>query len=420
MGYFSGGWTPSVVAAPSRLQNLGQFPSIAALFWRIEGGSVRAAIQEIAAPLPVDQQLRNILAGKVISGLDAVRALAISLVLIDHFRLFDVLLHRRLPTGSMGVMIFFVLSGFLITSMLLKEYRKTGSISLGDFYRRRAFRIFPTFYVCWILTATIDLLARTFYWRSSIVSFFYLMDYGRGLSSNSSIDLLNMGISWSLAIEEKFYLLWPLLLLTLLRKRTTAVRALSLIIAGQWIYRAILYLGLHVSWNYFYNTFDMRVDALLIGCLLAMLLAEEKTRVLFTVFLRRQWLAAIPALALVVIVLVPVDARFPALLLWMAQPLIIAIFMVQFIYWGAKSWTFSSAWIVRFVAHISYALYLYHPLGGKIAYVLHIPHLGASAAVLAITLSVLSYYCIERPFMKMRDNKTRPAPAPAPASLTAS
>lgn len=320
----------------------------------------------------------------------------------------------------MGVMIFFVLSGFLITSMLLKEYRKTGSISLGNFYRRRAFRIFPTFYVCWILTAAIDLLTHSFFWRSSIVSFFYLMDYGRGLASNASIDLLNMGISWSLAIEEKFYLLWPLLLLVLLRKRTNAVRALTFIIAGQWIYRAILYLGFRIPWNYFYNTFDMRADALLVGCLLALLLAQEKTRAFFTVLLRRQWLVVVPAVALVLIVALPVDDRFPALLLWMAQPLIIAIFMVQLIYWGAKSWTFTSAWIVRFIARISYALYLYHPLGGKIAYVLHIPHLGFSAAALAVVLSVLSYYCVERPFMKMRDSKTEPVPAPAPVSLTAS
>jgi peptidoglycan/LPS O-acetylase OafA/YrhL len=108
----------------------------------------------------IDAELDQILHTRVISGLDAARALAVILVLIDHFRVFDYFSLAHLATGSLGVMIFFVLSGFLITSMLLKEFRQTGNISLANFYRRRAYRIFPNFYCCWILTTVVYFLGR--------------------------------------------------------------------------------------------------------------------------------------------------------------------------------------------------------------------------------------------------------------------
>ena len=98
-------------------------PSLGVLGLR--GASFRSSLQDI------DQEFRKALNLKVISGLDGLRALAVSLVLIDHFRLIDHLFGVRLELGSFGVMIFFVLSGFLITSMLLKEHNKTGSISLS-------------------------------------------------------------------------------------------------------------------------------------------------------------------------------------------------------------------------------------------------------------------------------------------------
>lgn len=73
-----------------------------------------SAAQETASAL-IDRELQDRLRQKVIYGLDAMRALAIVLVLIDHYRLLDVIVHKRLPSGWLGVMIFFVLSGFLIT-----------------------------------------------------------------------------------------------------------------------------------------------------------------------------------------------------------------------------------------------------------------------------------------------------------------
>jgi peptidoglycan/LPS O-acetylase OafA/YrhL len=365
----------------------------------------------------IDQELDRILHTKVISGLDAVRAVAVSLVLLDHFMVVEHLLGLHFALGSLGVMIFFVLSGFLITSMLLKEYRRTGGISFSNFYRRRAYRIFPTFYCCWILTTVIEYLAHQLDWKMAAASFFYYMDYWRAFGPTDTHS--NMFISWSLAVEEKFYLLWPLLLLFLLRKQRILIRCLSAVILGQWVYRAILYLVFHVRWGYVYYPFEMRVDALLDGCLLAVLLHRESTRLLCCRLLTRQWLSLLPPLALVLLAIAPPSNKPVFLLFWSIQPVVVGVMLLQAVYWGAKSWTISSSAVVRVTANLSYALYLYHPLAGKIVYLLHIPHVGYATVLLTLTMSSASYYLIETPFMRMRD-RHRAAEASVPAVPVAS
>ncbi len=352
----------------------------------------------------IDRELSGILGAKVIHGLDAIRALAVLLVLVDHFRVGDYFFGAHPQTGSLGVMIFFVLSGFLITTMLLKEYRRTGSISLSNFYRRRAYRIFPTFYCCWILTTIVDCLVHQIHWKDAAISFFYMMDYGRALAPPEAQPWMHMWVSWSLAVEEKFYLLWPLLLLFLLKK-PRLIRMVTAIILGQWTYRAILYLGFHVSSSYLYCTFDMRVDALLVGCLVAILLQNERARLLCCGVLRWQWLSLLAPAALSWIVLAPVTNEAGMLALWSIQPVIIAVMLLQAVYWGAKSWAFCRNAIVAMTARLSYALYLYHPLAGKIIKVLNMRHLGIDAFALMLVMATASYYLIERPFMRMRDRQ---------------
>ena len=354
----------------------------------------------------IDRELCRILRTRVISGLDALRALAVTLVLVDHYKVTDHLFRAHPELGGLGVMIFFVLSGFLITSILLREHDATGSISLRNFYRRRVFRIFPAFYACWLVATVVDVAFHEFNWKGALVSFFYMMDYGRAFHVGE-LAYSHMWISWSLAIEEKFYLLWPLLLLFLLKnKRSMMLRTMSLIILGLWTYRALLYLGLGVRWNYVYCAFEMRADALLAGCLLAILLRDDRTRLLCCRLLRWQWLSLLPPLFLVWAVLLPSANHALFLLLWSLQPLVIAAMLLQTAYWGARSWTFCRNRIVRMVALLSYSLYLYHPLGSKIIYLLHIPHNGIASAFLVPLMAVASYRLIELPFMRMRDHSS--------------
>jgi peptidoglycan/LPS O-acetylase OafA/YrhL len=365
---------------------------------------VDASVQPQAPLRTIERELGRVLHTRVISGLDALRALAITLVLVDHYRVTDHLFRTHPELGSLGVMIFFVLSGFLITSILLREHAATGGISLVDFYRRRAFRIFPAFYCCWILATVMDVVFHQFYWKGALVSFFYLMDYGRALHVGDPA-YSQMWISWSLAIEEKFYLLWPLLLLFLLKKkRSTMLRTMVLIIAGLWTYRAVLYLVAGVRWAYLYCAFEMRADALLAGCLTAILVADSRSRLLCCTVLRWQWLSVLPPPLLAWAVLFPSANRGFFLLVWSLQPLIIAVMLLQTAYWGARSWRLCRTTAVRVVALLSYSLYLYHPLGSKLIYLLHIPHNGLASALIVPVMAVASYRYIERPFMRMRDH----------------
>jgi peptidoglycan/LPS O-acetylase OafA/YrhL len=202
---------------------------------------------------------------RTIPGLDAIRAAAVTMV---------VLYHQGLPfSGALGVTLFFVLSGFLITTMLLKEFARMRTLSLRNFYRRRSYRIFPTFYVCWVITM-LTMVARHQHivWKQAFESFFYMADYGRAFLPVAQQVTFPVGISWSLAIEEKYYLIWPVVLLALLARSVSIGRNVSIVVVGLWIWRAVLVFGFHVPLSYIYNAFDCRADALMIGGLLSILI----------------------------------------------------------------------------------------------------------------------------------------------------
>src|SRR6185437_708119 len=145
-----------------------------------------------------------------------------------------------------------------------------------EFYRRRTLRIFPTFYVCWLLETLLILVHQQHIrWWEPWASFFYLNDYARAIAGPETIH--HMVVSWSLAIEEQFYLLWPAVLLWMLVSRKKPTRAVAFFIVGVWTHRAILFVAFHVSYGYIYNAFDTRVDALMIGALLAILTIDAAT-----------------------------------------------------------------------------------------------------------------------------------------------
>jgi peptidoglycan/LPS O-acetylase OafA/YrhL len=135
--------------------------------------------------------------------------------------------------------------------------------------------------------------------------------------------------------------------------------------------------------------------------------------------LRRQWFSLLAPLALVLVVVAPPSNKATWLAVWSMQPLIIAVMLLQAVYWGARSWTFMGHATVRLTAQLSYALYLYHPLAGRIVKLLGMRHLGYPAAILTLIMAVASYYLVERPFMRMRDRQ-RPREAAIPARAVAS
>jgi peptidoglycan/LPS O-acetylase OafA/YrhL len=214
--------------------------------------------------------------------LDGVRALAVTAVLLFHGGV------GFLPGGFLGVDAFFVLSGFLITSLLLAEHRRYGRIRLAAFWGRRARRLLPALLLVLVCVVSAgrfllppvevqllrgDALAALGYvanWRM----LYRGSDYFAQTAAPSPLQH-----TWSLGIEEQFYLLWPLIVVALvvLAKRPRALLAAALLgAAASAISDIIWYRPDDVNRDYFGT--DTRAQALLIGCALAVVLAQPSGR----------------------------------------------------------------------------------------------------------------------------------------------
>jgi peptidoglycan/LPS O-acetylase OafA/YrhL len=139
--------------------------------------------------------------------LDGIRALAVLAVVGTHSRL------PFFHGGGFGVDMFFALSGFLITSLLLREVERTATIAKGAFYVRRALRLFPPLAVMIVLTVIIDQIAASGGHHAAEAVPAVVFYVGNWLVAHNGQALGFFGQTWSLAIEEQFYLVWPLLLL---------------------------------------------------------------------------------------------------------------------------------------------------------------------------------------------------------------
>lgn len=215
-------------------------------------------------------------------GLDGVRALAVTAVVVFHMQA------TALSGGFLGVDIFFVLSGFLITSILLAEFYSRRRISVQNFYIRRARRLLPALYTLLAVTTLVtwvfarDQLHRL---RGDVVSaFFYCTNWTQIFWGQSYFDQLSrpslLQHLWSLAVEEQYYLLWPLILIALLATRRrwllllvpTALAAGSLILMGQ-----LFHYGEDPS-RVYYGT-DTHIAPILIGSILAIVLGLRREAV---------------------------------------------------------------------------------------------------------------------------------------------
>jgi peptidoglycan/LPS O-acetylase OafA/YrhL len=200
--------------------------------------------------------------------LDGLRGAAVLLVIAFH------VFGLALPGGFVGVDLFLVLSGFLITTLLLREREATGRISLARFYGRRALRLMPAVLLLLAACAGFVLL-----FPGSPLS----EPFTRGIATTVEYasnwyaphaDLGYLRHTWSLSLEEQFYLLWPLLLMVALAVggRGAALVACIAGIGASIEVRVLLELHGGVPWDRLYMGLDTRADTLLIGCGLALLM----------------------------------------------------------------------------------------------------------------------------------------------------
>jgi len=356
--------------------------------------------------MPLPANLESKLIHSHIPALDGLRAVAVFLVIIGHFGFVMV-------PGGHGVMIFFVLSGFLITWLLLKENERTGTISLGAFYKRRTLRIFPAFYAYWLMmVALLVATGRAVLWPHAWSALFYTSNYYSAINGDP-----NNGFShtWSLAIEEQFYLLWPFLFLLLrgnLRRMTIFLAGL---IGAVWIHRAILCYGFHIDQAYIYAAFDTRLDELMVGCLLAVLLKRGSLASVWRAISSNILLpvATIAALAISIYAGEAYIDRYRDVFGFAIEPLLFAILIVQMIALSStRTWGWTEWRAVKFLGRISYSLYLYqqltlHAVRHALEAYAVVVQLSAAIAV-TIVLATISHYLIERPFLRLKSTAPRP------------
>lgn len=365
----------------------------------VENGTVAAEPSLDSRSASIDP-LRAKLSSSRIPALDGLRALAVFLVILYHFT------YDWVP-ASLGVLAFFVLSGFLITWLLLKENEKTGAVSLSGFYKRRALRIFPAFYAYWGGCLLLLLVTgHKVVWPDVMSAFFYVSNYYQALRHPAYSFVSH---TWSLAIEEQFYLLWPVCFYFGRRNLKRLTWSLAGLIGFVWVYRVALCLLFHVDQAYIYRAFDTRIDNLMVGCLIAVLMKRGA--------LQRVWrtLSAKVYLPLLTIALLAGSSYFTVhsdlyrdLVSFAFEPLLVGALMVQLIAFSqTRTWGWFDAQPMRYLGQISYSLYLYHPAVGYQVFK-RLPSLplwqSLGIALLAtIATASASYYFIEKPFLRLKD-----------------
>jgi peptidoglycan/LPS O-acetylase OafA/YrhL len=347
-----------------------------------------------------------------IAALDGLRGIAILSVMLFHATL-SWPGGPRPSGGFLGVDIFFVLSGFLITNLLLKEWQHSGSMALRAFYARRALRLLPALFA---LMATILLLPGVFYsaerpWRDALIAAAYATNWVRAFGG----DIRFFAHTWSLTIEEQFYVIWPLLLLALLKLRVRRREILFLVVLGiavPAVLRVALWHG-PMSVKRLYYGFDTRFDSLLLGCLVALIaswdLIPRNRRSLIIIRLAATASAVVLA---VLIASATEESQLTYFGLGAVACTSVAVLLVHVLYCPSRlSELMLGNRPLVWVGRISYGLYLWHdpiffgmlnPTRMAKIGVSGFPLLGVRFAA-AFVAATVSFYLIERPFLRIKE-----------------
>jgi peptidoglycan/LPS O-acetylase OafA/YrhL len=351
-----------------------------------------------------------------IPSLDGLRALSIFLVVAIHtLQRYSISHHvsrvwYAVFNGANGVFIFFEISGFLITSLLLQEHEKRGSISLRGFYLRRAFRILPPLYLYIGVVVLLGLVGRLVLTRIDVVSALFFFHNIKATDVMWSLEHL-----WSISVEEQFYLVWPFLLVYCLRRPGHAGRiAASIIPCCIILISPVLrvFLGLsanpalhHLGVNFF------KFDFIMLGCLVALLQHTARFERIYQLASRRWWLA--PA---VIVLCSALTARyqnyFDLPIGYTINGLAIAVFLL----WSTRNPSSFAGRILNWkpivqIGVLSYSIYIWQtlflhsnnrqvfaPLGRFGTLISTFP--GNWFAILIV--AGLSYYVVEQPALRAR------------------
>ncbi|UVC11642.1 acyltransferase [Rhizobium sp. TH2] len=342
--------------------------------------------------------------------LDGLRALPVLVIIADHSWL-DAL---ELPFGHLGVRFFFVLSGFFITAMLIRARDKVDfrrQSALFSFYVRRVLRTFPPYFLMLgvVLYFNVADVRDTWLWHVTFTTNFLF-------AWVNNWEPWILGHMWSLCIQEQFYLLWPLLIFVV--PKTHYGTLCWGFIALSLLYRiVVIAMGPYVLWVHVLPPASW--DALAVGSLLAIARSRDAQGP------RMNWMVSLGLLGaslwLAVLDIPNMHVFWSVWSLGELAGLYPLVHLINTVASGRDFYILKWAPMV-FLGRISFGLYLYHVMAIAALY-RYLPSQSEPTALrflcvtaVTVTIAILSWYCMERPIMRVRDTLMRPRPAAAGSS----
>ncbi|KQT59895.1 hypothetical protein ASG52_19340 [Methylobacterium sp. Leaf456] len=393
----------------------------------------------IAAATEPERDRAALLPTRYLPALDGLRAVAVLLVVASHAA------PAHIVPGGFGVTLFFFISGYLLTGQLADEYLRTGRIDFFGFYLRRMLRLLPAALVFIVVTGAVframggSLTAAE--WASALLYGANYYDIVAGYRSDLTVAGAHgpvavahpFSILWSLAVEEHFYLVWPLTLLALLRwggwRASAGFLVVVCLVEPAW--RAHLHAlcqdpqpatacGAAPELRIYAAT-DTRFDSLAFGALAALLVVQSETRRFLLILRARSAQAA--ALGLLAAGFLVRDETFRDVSRYTVQGLAFLILVPALLVGTSGLRRMLERRIPVLIGRLSYSIYLWHWLAGMIAAYAFAPTpLLQVTAYLALTglLSALGWFAIERPMLRLRRRAGSAAPVPPSATAVGS
>jgi peptidoglycan/LPS O-acetylase OafA/YrhL len=343
--------------------------------------------------------------------LDGLRAFAVLAVMAFHTS-------PAAHGGFIGVDVFFVVSGYLITTLLLREWSRTGRVDLRLFYLKRALRLGPALLFMLVLAVPLMLtsLKSTMgmpVWVAVTSAVFYVANWANVFVSTGTGPITH---TWSLSIEEQFYLIWPLVLIAVLARRgRPPVRTLAALTVVVVVARWICWDLTKGDWLYYATT--SHSDGLLIGALLAIVLARRPGDAPVPAWsMPAAWVGGLGLLGLMATLHINGNATFEYGLLLAAVFSALVVQHLALATDGLMVRVLSLRPLVT-IGMVSYGLYLFHfPIFQAVQHQ-NYPHLKQHALEISITavVTAFSWFVVEKPALRLKDRLTpRPGPPTAP------
>ena len=337
-----------------------------------------------------------------IPGLNGIRAVSVLIVLVAHMGL------EHIIPGGFGVTVFFFISGFLITRLLIAEHEAKGCIKLKQFYMRRFIRLYPA--LLFMVLGTIFLYS-IFGWGGpkpleTLSAVFYGTNiYQVGIRMGGDAPFMPWTHLWSLAVEEHFYLIFPAFLVLLRGKWDHILKVAIFVLVAVLCWRTYICVQTNLPLeSYTYMMTDTRIDSLVWGCVLSIMLhVNGSTR-------KISWLigylpVAVSILAILASFLIR-DETFRYTARFSLQGLALFTLFLNLFFWDRFHWLLSILeWSpLAWFGTVSYALYLWHVpiIDMCIRYMGKSPLTYLTALGISIYAAAFSYYIVEKRFLSLR------------------